>query len=365
MNAQSQIAAAPTDQVEQLWKEGLFPAEIAARLDIEVDEVMALAAQRDLASKLSASEPSAGRTLNEWTAEKRARLTKLWNEGMPASRIAAEFGVSASRIYQLRVDFGLPKRRSGRRGDPRSANDGQRRFKSVLPSEKKTAPPKLRDCHPAIRNGSTIYGRSVIPASEMQRLLKSGENNRKIGRIATKGRWKGMPIYTLTLEERATCPRSCKAWSICYGNNMGQAERIHDDGWLTTKLYLEMVLLAIEHPQGFIVRLHVLGDFASVEYVRFWEDALALIPQLRIFGFTAHLPTSPIGRALVFLMSDHVDRVAMRWSGAGHALHCSEVITDEADAIGIVCPAQKDADRSCATCGLCWTSEHTISFLEH
>lgn len=45
-----------------------------------------------------------------------------------------------------------------------------------------------------------------------------GANNPKTGKRITKGLWAGMPIYTLTLEERASCPSYCHMWRDCYGN---------------------------------------------------------------------------------------------------------------------------------------------------
>ena len=301
----------------------------------------------------------------DWTDERNDRFRLAWTSNEKVKHIAKRFGVSKSCVSKHAQRLGLAKRERGRKANQAMIGGTQRRFKGVSPGERTKAAVRLHPWHPANRHGATIYGKTVTPASQMNRLLKSGQHNRKIGRVCTKGRWKGMEIYTLTLEERATCPRTCEVWAECYGNNMGQTQRIIDDGTLTERLKEEMLGLAKKHPKGFIVRLHVLGDFYSEEYVKFWDDALYLISELHIFGFTARLPTTPIGQALVHLMNDHLDQVAMRWSGLKQELHGSEVIKREEDAIGVVCPAQKDPDRCCATCALCWNSELTISFLEH
>jgi hypothetical protein len=79
---------------------------------------------------------------------------------------------------------------------------------------------------PAYRTGRTIFPERVFDPSEVKRVLKDGHQSRKIGKFVTKGPRRGWPLFTLTLEERATCPRSCKAWAFCYGNNMQAAERI-------------------------------------------------------------------------------------------------------------------------------------------
>jgi hypothetical protein len=65
-----------------------------------------------------------------------------------------------------------------------------------------------------------------VRSDEVQRVLKDGHQSRKIGKFVTKGKMRGFPIFTLTLEERATCPRSCLQWATCFGNNMQAAERI-------------------------------------------------------------------------------------------------------------------------------------------
>jgi hypothetical protein len=80
----------------------------------------------------------------------------------------------------------------------------------------------------------------VFDPDEVQRVLKDGHQSRKIGKFVTKGPRRGWPLFTLTLEERATCPRSCKAWAFCYGNNMQAAERIVAGPELEAALWREL-----------------------------------------------------------------------------------------------------------------------------
>ena len=56
-------------------------------------------------------------------------------------------------------------------------------------------------------------------------LLKDGAHNSKIGGDVAVGAIAGASIYTLSWEERATCPRGCEHWRSCYGNNMNRARR--------------------------------------------------------------------------------------------------------------------------------------------
>lgn len=241
----------------------------------------------------------------------------------------------------------------------------QRRFGTIAPSGRGVV---LSAMHPAVRSARSLFPSRVFDADEVGRVLKDGHQSRKIGRTITKGARKGWPIFTLTLEERATCPASCAAYSVCYGNNMQAAERIEHGPALLVALERELGELAVRHPQGFLVRLHVLGDFYSEEYVEFWQRMLHAIPALHIFGFTAHLPSSVIGRRVALVMCNlGWKRFAIRFSGLPHELHAAVLLeTGEAPSEGvIVCPAQTRATDCCATCGLCWHSERSIGFRRH
>ena len=239
-----------------------------------------------------------------------------------------------------------------------------RRFGSIAPGGRGVVLPAF---HPAVRSGSTLFPSRVFDPDEVRRVLKSGQNSRKIGAMVTKGRLAGAPIFTLTLEERASCPRRCSEWQHCYGNNMQAAERIVHGPALIAALTVELAELAARHPGGFMVRLHVLGDFYSPQYVDFWAAALAAIPALHLFGFTAQDPSGRIGRRISRLALDHGwARAAIRFSGAPHELRAARVIAaGEADPDAILCPAQTGATECCATCALCWNSERSIAFGRH
>lgn len=302
----------------------------------------------------------------DWTDERKADVARRWTLGERTNDIAAHHGTNRGVILRIAAELGLPRRPRGRppkaRDEEHHHDHKQRRHR---PAPAEGARIRLEPHHPASRAGTTIFASTVLPSSRADRVLKSGHNSRKIGAVMTKGRWKGQPVFTLTLEERATCPRSCKAWATCYGNNMHFAQRMHDDGTLELKLITELACLLTTYPNGIVVRLHVLGDFYSVGYVAFWRMMLERHHTLTVFGFTARLPPDPIGNALVLLTRDYYDRFRMRFSGAGHGTDCSEIITRREDARGIVCPAQLRHDICCATCALCLTSNRTISFLEH
>ena len=85
----------------------------------------------------------------------------------------------------------------------------QRRFERPLPEGRGLTLPAY---HHAVRGGRTLFPTRVYEAGEVARVLKDGHQSRKIGKVIAKGRRRGWPIYTLTLEERATCPRRCAEW---------------------------------------------------------------------------------------------------------------------------------------------------------
>lgn len=208
---------------------------------------------------------------------------------------------------------------------------------------------------------TTRYPRSLISPKDSPRILISGANNRKLGGCITRGAWAGMPIYQLTLEERATCPTYCPQLSICYGNGMPFARRHKADASIYRRLDKELAHLWGRHSR-FAVRLHVLGDFFSVAYVAYWERMLRITHGLHVFGYTACTGDDPIWAAIDRMNKAQPDRCYIRPS----ATETKVVMKDEP---GIVtCPAQTGKTACCGTCALCWTPAFrgkTIGFIKH
>ena len=224
--------------------------------------------------------------------------------------------------------------------------------------------------HPAFTEGRTLYP-STVRVGRDRWALKSGDNAKKIGGEILKGKWKNFPVFTLTLEERRTCPTTCHHWRSCFGNKMDLADRVASGPDLIWRLEREVALLELRHPTGFAVRLHVLGDFFSVEYVRFWHTLLERHPALHVFGFTARWDAAndPIAAALVALVKQQWDRFAIRFSNAPSSFSAPATISIEhpyqKPSAAILCPEQVGKTESCSTCGLCWASTRRIAFLQH
>lgn len=230
--------------------------------------------------------------------------------------------------------------------------------------------------HPAVRKGRTIFPSTVIDPEAAPRLLVSGINQRKIGSRVTKGTWAGMPIFCLTLEERATCPASCFHWRSCYGNGMHMARRHEHGPKLEYLLPLELADMQARFPAGFVIRLHILGDFYDAAYVMLWARWLQAFPALHVFGYTARPQNGGIGRTIDRMNRAAPERCAIRFSVPkisarglrGDQIEATTVweMPETAQAAGaIVCPAQTGRTDCCGTCGLCWTTRKPIAFIAH
>lgn len=233
----------------------------------------------------------------------------------------------------------------------------------------------LDQLHAAVLEGRTLFPSRVISAAESPRLFVSGRNNPKLGGHVAKGPRTGWPIYHLALEERATCPASCSVWAECYGNTTFRSRRHAVDDALIPAMQAELRFLAAEHPDGFLIRLHSLGDFYSVEYLQAWADLLDEIPQLHVFGFTARREDADdsesrrIAKGIAWLSREAWDRFAIRFSRPEPGPQGSAVVKADPGVKGqVVCPAQTGGTDCCGTCGLCWArgfQQGTILFLLH
>lgn len=247
----------------------------------------------------------------------------------------------------------------------------------------------------AIMEGKTVFQNRVKPADRATmgktELLIKASTNVKLGKKVTKGKFKGFKIYTLTLEERATCPRSCAHWSDCYGNNMMYAYRYQAGTALEDMLENELAELQRKHPNGFLVRLHILGDFYSVSYVAKWAKWLGMFPALHIYGYTANQPNATdakersIGQAILSLRDACAERFAIRFSGNFDDTEWTANSYDDDRAVrqvnekqAFLCPTQisketgkyakKDEETivpDCASCGLCWAAKKPVVFITH
>lgn len=252
----------------------------------------------------------------------------------------------------------------------------QRRFEE-LPVATPEQVQSLASDHPAMLQRLPLFEAQMVRADKVDRIFVSGQNNRKIGRVVTKGAWKGMPIYTLTLPERKTCPTACHMFASCYGNAMPFARRHLPGEELEARIPKDLWALKDQHPNGFVVRLHILGDFYSVAYAMLWMKMLYQFKALRIYGYTA-LGTSEeqsdadILAVVADMNRRFPDQCFIRMSSPRAAPGGTTVVDalprDKTIPGGIVCQAEREATACCATCGLCWEQsarQNCIVFIKH
>lgn len=218
----------------------------------------------------------------------------------------------------------------------------------------------LKPNNPALSKAITIHPKARRSPLDTN-ILKSVAANSKMGKggnVITKGKWAGMPMFQMSLEERATCPEDCKQWATCFANNMAFAHRIdhtHEDflGVLRT----EIAALAAKYRYGFVVRPHVIGDYFSPEYAAFWVEQTTLYPNMRVFGFTHRSRDSVIGRMI--LEWNKNPKVWVRFSDQGGDMSAN------VEGEGFACPEQTGKTESCLTCAACWSTTRAVSFKEH
>jgi hypothetical protein len=191
--------------------------------------------------------------------------------------------------------------------------------------------------------------------------------NIKLGKKVLKGNFKNYLMYTLTLIERETCSPNCEHMNDCYGNNMRYAIRfkVNNNFMIRLEHDIKEIAMLPKNKHGFLLRLHVLGDFESVEYVKFWERMLKEISNLHIYGYTrsydAHL--IDVGEEILKMNNIFKERFRIRFSND----LTKEFSANSADITskGITCLAQLKASVSCSTCTLCWASNKAIRFITH
>lgn len=342
-------------------------------------------AQRDIQIK------NQNRMTNSAVEARRQRISALHAEGLPVTEIIRQSGEKPHTVRNDMHLLGLkanprpvrePKPRVERRGRKMTADiAGKRERRHAAKAETlkdrrrfKTVPipfGQVSRLAPADATG-TIFPTRVFDVVGHENVLKDGASNAKIGGDVLKGRLKGARIFTLTLEERATCPRSCGLWAQCYGNGMQYAWRWRHGPELEEAIRIEVGGLCAAH-EKVLIRLHVLGDFYSLDYLALWARLLDEHEDLHVFGFTAWGPKTEIGASIARVRDALGMRFAIRHSGsAGRWGSFTIDFPTEKARLGdaIICPEQSEAmrgerGRHCGTCALCWQSDAAIVFVEH
>ena len=163
----------------------------------------------------------------------------------------------------------------------------------------------------------------------------------------------------------------CIHWGDCYGNNMPFAHRIsHENQNLLQKRIYNELLNSTN--QLLLIRLHVLGDFFNVKYVKFWSIMLNTFKNIAIYGYTANNINSKIE-----LSRDIAKEIIkLNYSKHSHIRFSNDLnnpfsansydIVKPVKGESILCPVQENKTANCGTCGLCWNQKtQSIIFKTH
>jgi len=186
----------------------------------------------------------------------------------------------------------------------------------------------------AVNEKRTLFSKNVKnPIENKTDILKPGSNNKKLG---------GFIRY---------------------------AHRFKAGDDLENRLEIELKKLNYIHKFGFVVRLHVLGDFYNIGYVKKWEKWLKMYPNMKVFGYTGYKPDdkikkyAEIGLEILRVRLQNPKRFQIRISDGGNTEFSANAKEDNYD--GFTCPEQTKKVDTCADCGLCWTTLKNVNFINH
>mgnify|MGYP003153770038 CR=1 FL=1 len=218
---------------------------------------------------------------------------------------------------------------------------------------------------------TTIYKKNIFELNEYKFEILKKSTNIKLGKKVLKGKYKDYKLKTLTLVERETCPTDCFHWKTCYGNNMPFAHRMgnKDQNLLQKRIYNELLNST---NKLLLIRLHILGDFFNVKYVKFWSIMLNTFKNIALWGFTANNINSKIS------LSRNIAKeiIKLNYSEHSHIRFSNDLtnkfsgnsydIVKPVKGKSIVCPVQENKTANCGTCGLCWNQKtQSIIFKTH
>lgn len=211
----------------------------------------------------------------------------------------------------------------------------------------------------------------VFRATRLELPLRPGDGNSKMGgRTLLVGRWRGVALYYVALEEGVTCSSECMygQTGLCGAANYSGFRFVVDDGFYDWTEW-QIGFLLRRHAAGLATRLYVSGDAPDERNVKFWASMLARYPKLRIFGHTHH--TGPMQELILNELNfAYPERAVIRPSESDDAEHRAITVPSLDDLKGregVPCPAMltrtpdgvrakrtgEPALSDCAHCGRC------------
>jgi hypothetical protein len=190
---------------------------------------------------------------------------------------------------------------------------------------------------------------------------------KSITTVIRKGPWRGMPMFSLTLEEKRFCPPECPLTQKkqgCYGDLMFLAKRCDPEvADFYPQLIKDLQIIQDRYSRGFVVRLHELGDFFSERYLLFWYHALQHFPALKIFGYSH--TGGKLSQLLDLMQNDRWRILSSNDLQKTTRPRAWIIDPDNPPDDLVICPQQIHKTPSCSLCGLCMNGKTEIGFIPH
>lgn len=181
--------------------------------------------------------------------------------------------------------------------------------------------------------------------------------------------------YTWSIEAEATCPGSTEACrEVCYAKRLATRRANVRNAWaartaLTERPdFTEILTAALAMLPAGLLRIHVSGDFYSVEYIHAWATSLKENPHIHPWAYTRSWRVPELRAAFQtafgkipqwLLASTDRDTGAPPegWREATmlHEVrkpHKRPVLASAAPSV-FICPQQTQSQPDCASCGAC------------
>jgi len=176
----------------------------------------------------------------------------------------------------------------------------------------------------------------------------------------------GKHIATWSRTPGTTCPGMSEACAICYAVTMMRYDSVAK-GWAErTVAPLPMIPASIE-----ICRIHVAGDFDTVEYIQSWIDKVRAHPNVMFWAYTRSWRIPELLPSLERLRAEpnmqlfaSTDSTISESTPTGWRVAYLE--TENYTTSGIVCPEQSGKKENCDQCKYCFKGQKgDVRFLPH
>ncbi|MBM4049590.1 MAG: hypothetical protein FJ279_31225 [Planctomycetes bacterium] len=192
-----------------------------------------------------------------------------------------------------------------------------------------------------------------------------GEGNVKVG-----------DVFTFSLPSRKTCPgASSWCWDYCYAYRYERCRPGCQDAYernlslsRDTGKFIRTLIGVLPRIMP-CFRIHVGGDFYSVEYVHAWQRICSAFPQVKFWAYTRSWAAPELRTALEGLRSlENMQLMASTDPAMPLPPSGWRVGFVDADprAQGMLCGEQTEQQESCLACGYCFQrSEGDVIFRVH